>query len=224
MFEKKAVVIQKWVKGWLTRRHYRRTVGAIVLLQSCVRRMRAKKELKKLKVEARSVEHFKKLNVGMENKIMQLQHKIDEQVCAVGVLMSSCLRCIVVVVLRNLPYTLFVERHWVFGSCHITCTACVSLPLQQKENRELNEKLSAVEKTQTVEREKQCKEIESLRKSEKEARAKVETLPSLLEQLSFLQHELENTCREKENLEEQTNVYKAQIQQVGLLNVSHFYY
>lgn len=80
MFEKKAVVIQKWVRGWLTRQHYRRAVAAIVLLQSCVRRMRAKKELKKLKVEARSVEHFKKLNIGMENKIMQLQHKIDEQV------------------------------------------------------------------------------------------------------------------------------------------------
>ncbi|KAF6716511.1 Unconventional myosin-Va [Oryzias melastigma] len=41
--------------------------------------MRAKRELKKLKIEARSVEHFKKLNKGMENKIMQLQRKIDEQ-------------------------------------------------------------------------------------------------------------------------------------------------
>lgn len=92
------------------------------------------------------------------------------------------------------------------------------LPLQQKENRELNERLSAVEKSQSMEREKQSKEIESLRKSEKEARAKVGTLPSLLEQLSFLQHELENTCREKENLEEQTNIYKAQIQQVGLFH------
>lgn len=29
---------------------------------------------------ARSVEHFKKLNIGMENKIMQLQRRIDEQV------------------------------------------------------------------------------------------------------------------------------------------------
>uniref|UniRef100_A0A3Q1JUY7 Uncharacterized protein n=1 Tax=Anabas testudineus TaxID=64144 RepID=A0A3Q1JUY7_ANATE len=157
MFEKKAVVIQKWVRGWLTRQHYRRAVAAIVLLQSCVRRMRAKKELKKLKVEARSVEHFKKLNIGMENKIMQLQHKIDEQ---------------------------------------------------HKENRELSERLIAVEKAQSVEKEKQSKEIEILRKSEQEARAKAETLPSLLEQLSFLQHELENTRREKEDLEERSNIYK----------------
>ena len=88
MFEQKAVVIQKWVKGWLTRQHYKRTMAAIVLLQSCVRRMQAKKELKKLKVEARSLEHFKKLNFGMENKIMQLQHKINNQVSTVRVWMS----------------------------------------------------------------------------------------------------------------------------------------
>ncbi|XP_056244142.1 unconventional myosin-Va-like [Seriola aureovittata] len=163
MFELKAVVIQKWVRGWLTRQHYRRTIAAMVLLQSCVRRMRAKKELKKLKVEARSVDHFKKLNIGMENKIMQLQHKINEQ---------------------------------------------------QKENRGLSEKLSAVEKTQTMERERQSREIENLRRSEQEARAKAETLPSLLEQLSFLQHELENTRRVKDDLEEQTKIYKEETQQV----------
>ncbi|TKS73569.1 Unconventional myosin-Va [Collichthys lucidus] len=163
MFEQKAVVIQKWVRGWLCRQHYRSTVAAIVLLQSCVRRMRAKKELKKLKVEARSVEHFKKLNVGMENKILQLQHKINEQ---------------------------------------------------QKENRELSERLNAVEKTQALEREKQSREIKNLQRSEQETRAKAETLPSLLEQLSFLQHELDNTRREKEDLEEQTKVYKKQTQQV----------
>uniref|UniRef100_A0A7N6FEG4 Myosin VAb n=1 Tax=Anabas testudineus TaxID=64144 RepID=A0A7N6FEG4_ANATE len=173
MFEKKAVVIQKWVRGWLTRQHYRRAVAAIVLLQSCVRRMRAKKELKKLKVEARSVEHFKKLNIGMENKIMQLQHKIDEQ---------------------------------------------------HKENRELSERLIAVEKAQSVEKEKQSKEIEILRKSEQEARAKAETLPSLLEQLSFLQHELENTRREKEDLEERSNIYKAQTEQVGPLSPKLVHY
>uniref|UniRef100_A0A665W0R5 Myosin VAb n=1 Tax=Echeneis naucrates TaxID=173247 RepID=A0A665W0R5_ECHNA len=167
MYEQKALVIQKWVKGWLARLHYRRTITAIVLLQSCVRRMRAKKELKKLKVEARSVEHFKKLNIGMENKIMQLQHKINEQ---------------------------------------------------QKENRALTERLSAVEKTQTVEKERQSRELENLRRSEQEATAKAATLPSLLEQLSFLQHELEKTNREKDDLEEQTKVYKEETQKVGLLH------
>lgn len=74
------VIIQKRVRGWLARCWYKRCLISIVYLQCCIRRMRARRELKKLKIEARSVEHFKKLNKGMENKIMQLQRKIDEQV------------------------------------------------------------------------------------------------------------------------------------------------
>ncbi|TRY83411.1 hypothetical protein DNTS_020283 [Danionella cerebrum] len=77
--EHKAVIIQKMVRGWLARQWYKRSLKAIVYLQCCIRRMRAKRELKKLKIEARSVEHFKKLNIGMENKIMQLQRRIDDQ-------------------------------------------------------------------------------------------------------------------------------------------------
>ncbi|XP_011474322.1 unconventional myosin-Va [Oryzias latipes] len=163
LFEQKAVIIQKWVRGWLAKQHYRRTLAAVVLLQSCVRRIKAKKELRKLKVEARSVEHFKNLNVGMENKIVQLQQKLNEQ---------------------------------------------------QKENKEFSERLSVLEKTLTLERERQSREIESLRRSEEETRAKAETVPSLLEQLSFLQQKLETTCREKDELEEQTRIYKEQTQQV----------
>uniref|UniRef100_A0A3Q2ZND0 Unconventional myosin-Va n=1 Tax=Hippocampus comes TaxID=109280 RepID=A0A3Q2ZND0_HIPCM len=75
----KAVIIQKHARGLLARRWYKRCLSSIVYLQCCIRRMRARRELKKLKIEARSVEHFKKLNKGMENKIMQLQRKIDEQ-------------------------------------------------------------------------------------------------------------------------------------------------
>ncbi|XP_036432367.1 LOW QUALITY PROTEIN: unconventional myosin-Va [Colossoma macropomum] len=78
-YEQKVVVVQRWVRGWLARLRYRRTVQAVVYLQCCVRRMLARRELKKLKIEARSVEHYKKLNVGMENKIMQLQRKVDDQ-------------------------------------------------------------------------------------------------------------------------------------------------
>ncbi|XP_043837467.1 unconventional myosin-Va [Dromiciops gliroides] len=75
----KAVIIQKHVRGWLARLRYRRCLKAIVYLQCCFRRMMAKRELKKLKIEARSVERYKKLHIGMENKIMQLQRKVDEQ-------------------------------------------------------------------------------------------------------------------------------------------------
>ncbi|XP_061532001.1 unconventional myosin-Va-like isoform X3 [Phycodurus eques] len=163
LYEEKALVIQKWVKGWLSRQHYQRTRTNIILLQSCVRRILAKKKLKKLKVEARSVEHFKNLSVGMENKIMQLQLKIEEQ---------------------------------------------------HKDVRELNERLNAAAKTQDIERERHCKELENLQRSEKKTRTKAEALPSLMEQLSFLQQELENTRKQKEVLEDQNNVYKEQTQQV----------
>lgn len=107
--------------------------------------------------------------------------------------------------------------HWEL-SYHMH-SMCVFFPLQHKDNRELTERLNAVEKTQTTEREKQSREIENLRRSEQEARAKAVKLPSLLEQLTFLQHELENTRREKEELEEQTKVYKEQTQQVGRLHL-----
>ncbi|XP_029431749.1 unconventional myosin-Va isoform X2 [Rhinatrema bivittatum] len=77
--EHKATILQKHVRGWMARLSYKRTWSAIVYLQCCYRRMMAKRELKILKIEARSVERYKKLNIGMENKIMQLQRKIDEQ-------------------------------------------------------------------------------------------------------------------------------------------------
>ncbi|KAG7281019.1 hypothetical protein CRUP_016651 [Coryphaenoides rupestris] len=79
LYEEKAVVLQRWARGWLARRHYRRALAGVVLLQSCVRRLGARRELKRLRVEARSVEHYKKLHGGMENKIIQLQRRLDQQ-------------------------------------------------------------------------------------------------------------------------------------------------
>uniref|UniRef100_A0A8C7GVU3 Myosin VB n=1 Tax=Oncorhynchus kisutch TaxID=8019 RepID=A0A8C7GVU3_ONCKI len=76
----KAMIIQKHVRGWLTRRKFRRARNATITIQCAYRRMRAKRELKQLKIEARSAQHLKKLNTGMENKIVQLQRKMDDQV------------------------------------------------------------------------------------------------------------------------------------------------
>lgn len=89
--EHKSIIIQKHVRGWLARVHYHRTLKAIVYLQCCYRRMMAKRELKKLKIEARSVERYKKLHIGLENKIMQLQRKIDEQVKLWENIWKSCI-------------------------------------------------------------------------------------------------------------------------------------
>lgn len=83
----KAVVIQAAVRGWLARSHYTRLRGAVLYLQCCYRRARARRELRRLRAEARSVEHYKQLHKGMEIKVMQLQCRLDEQVGA-----AACLR------------------------------------------------------------------------------------------------------------------------------------
>uniref|UniRef100_A0A673NDN6 Unconventional myosin-Vb-like n=1 Tax=Sinocyclocheilus rhinocerous TaxID=307959 RepID=A0A673NDN6_9TELE len=75
----KAMIIQKTVRGWLVRKKYLRARYAAIVIQCFYRRVRAKRQLKQLKIAARSAEHFKNLNVGMENKIVQLQKKMDNQ-------------------------------------------------------------------------------------------------------------------------------------------------
>nr|XP_048275393.1 unconventional myosin-Vb isoform X2 [Myodes glareolus] len=77
--EHKATVIQKYARGWMARRHFQRQRDAAIVIQCAFRRLKAKQELKALKIEARSAEHLKRLNVGMENKVVQLQRKIDDQ-------------------------------------------------------------------------------------------------------------------------------------------------
>ncbi|XP_054982056.1 unconventional myosin-Vb isoform X1 [Sorex araneus] len=77
--EHKATVIQKHVRGWMARRRFQRLRGAAVVIQGAYRMLKARRTLKSLKIEARSAEHLKRLNVGMENKVVQLQRKIDDQ-------------------------------------------------------------------------------------------------------------------------------------------------
>ncbi|KAJ7416499.1 Unconventional myosin-Vb [Willisornis vidua] len=79
VWHRKAVVIQAAVRGWLARTHYARLRRAVVLLQCCARRARARRELRRLRIEARSVEHYKQLHKGMEIKVIQLQCRLDEQ-------------------------------------------------------------------------------------------------------------------------------------------------
>uniref|UniRef100_A0A8B9K1K5 Myosin VA n=1 Tax=Astyanax mexicanus TaxID=7994 RepID=A0A8B9K1K5_ASTMX len=78
--ERAAVRLQAWVRCCLTRRWFRRVRAAVVLLQCCVRRKAARRELRRLRAEARSVEKYRELNKGMEVKLMQLQLRADQQV------------------------------------------------------------------------------------------------------------------------------------------------
>lgn len=75
-----AIVVQRLARGYLARLAYKKKLRNVIIVQSCVRRYLAKKELKRLKTEARSVEHVKSLNKGLENKIISMQHKINELV------------------------------------------------------------------------------------------------------------------------------------------------
>ncbi|KAL4617287.1 unconventional myosin-Vb isoform X3 [Arapaima gigas] len=75
----KATIIQKSVRGWMERKKFRRARNAAIVIQCAYRRLLARRQLKQLKIEARSAQHLKKLNVGMENKIVQLQRKMDDQ-------------------------------------------------------------------------------------------------------------------------------------------------
>uniref|UniRef100_A0A8C0LVN9 Unconventional myosin-Vb n=1 Tax=Canis lupus dingo TaxID=286419 RepID=A0A8C0LVN9_CANLU len=80
LLEHKATILQKHLRGWMARRRFQRLRGAAIIIQCAFRMLKAKQELKALKIEARSAEHLKRLNVGMENKVVQLQRKIDDQV------------------------------------------------------------------------------------------------------------------------------------------------
>ncbi|KAK5900218.1 hypothetical protein CgunFtcFv8_025193 [Champsocephalus gunnari] len=75
----KAMIIQRCVRGWLQRRKFQRSRAAAITLQCAFRCVRAKRRVQQLKVEARSAQHLKKLNSGMENKIVQLQRKMDDK-------------------------------------------------------------------------------------------------------------------------------------------------
>ena len=73
----KATIIQAQVRGWLARKRYRKIIHGFTLLQAHFRRRKARKLFKTLKIEARSVEHQRQLNKGLENKIISLQQQIE---------------------------------------------------------------------------------------------------------------------------------------------------
>ncbi|XP_061635923.1 unconventional myosin-Vb [Phyllopteryx taeniolatus] len=77
--ERAATLLQAIVRGWLARTTFTRFRAAVVFAQCCVRRKAARKELLKLKTEARSVERYRELNKGMEVKLMQLQMRADQE-------------------------------------------------------------------------------------------------------------------------------------------------
>ena len=71
---------QRYVRRFIFERRFQKMRMGLVLLQSHARRKVAAAELKRLRTEAKSMDHLKKLNKGLENKIIELQQRITEQV------------------------------------------------------------------------------------------------------------------------------------------------
>jgi myosin-5 len=63
----------------LTRRAYKSDRKHIVYLQSCLRRRLARKELKALRAEARSINKFKEISYKLENKVVELTQRLQER-------------------------------------------------------------------------------------------------------------------------------------------------
>uniref|UniRef100_A0A0N4ZS37 Myosin motor domain-containing protein n=1 Tax=Parastrongyloides trichosuri TaxID=131310 RepID=A0A0N4ZS37_PARTI len=76
-YENAALTIQKYARGWLVRKENIERIRKIIKVQCFVRRWLARRRLKELKIEAKSVGHLQKLNKGLENKIISLQQKLD---------------------------------------------------------------------------------------------------------------------------------------------------
>jgi hypothetical protein len=80
--DKAALAIQSAFRMAKERRNFIRVRAAVIILQCGTRRVLAKRELKKLKTDARSVEGIKARNTGLEKKIMELQQTMDRRVKA----------------------------------------------------------------------------------------------------------------------------------------------
>ena len=62
-----------------SRHSFRSDVRHVIYLQSCIGRRLARKELKALKAEARSVSKFKEISYKLENKVVELTQNLQKR-------------------------------------------------------------------------------------------------------------------------------------------------
>lgn len=74
-----AIKIQKTARGHLARRSCRAQKKKVVLTQACVRRYLARKELKQLRIEARSVNHFQEKAGALERKLFEFSQLLSSK-------------------------------------------------------------------------------------------------------------------------------------------------
>src|ERR1700753_2792645 len=78
--QKAALVIQRYYRGYRARKYCKLEMKKIITCQGAIRRFLARRQLKSMKIEARSLNHVKQLNKGLENKIISLQQRIEDMV------------------------------------------------------------------------------------------------------------------------------------------------
>ncbi|KAG8929390.1 Myosin type-2 heavy chain 1 [Tulasnella sp. 418] len=71
-----ATLLQSLFRGAMARRRYKAELRRVIYIQSCIRRRLAKKELKALRAEARSVSKFKEISYKLENKVVELTQSL----------------------------------------------------------------------------------------------------------------------------------------------------
>ncbi|MCO5582985.1 hypothetical protein L7F22_036890 [Adiantum nelumboides] len=72
-----ATRLQSLLRGALARRQYRKDRKGVIHLQSCYRRRMARKELKGLKLEAKSATHYREVTYKLENKVVELTQNLQ---------------------------------------------------------------------------------------------------------------------------------------------------
>lgn len=73
----KATIVQRFCRGYLARRRFAVKLERIVKCQAAIRRFLARRQYKRLRAEARTVVGIKKKYMGLENKIISMQQKMD---------------------------------------------------------------------------------------------------------------------------------------------------
>ncbi|XP_034177931.2 dilute class unconventional myosin isoform X2 [Osmia lignaria lignaria] len=165
-----ATVIQRFARGYLVRMACKKKLQNIVIVQACVRRYLAKKVFKRLKAEARSVEHVKSLNKGLEKKIITLQQKITELIKENQIL-------------KNAQHDVVDLKHKLEG-----------LKTVESENRKLNailiEKEKELEKIQDIVKNERDEKMDILQDKEKTAQEKEQENQKLQGEIEKLRKEL----------------------------------
>lgn len=73
------IKIQSFWRRYITEKKYKIQRKRIIYIQSCWRRKKARDELQRLRIEARSLSHFKEVSYKLENKVIELTQNLSKK-------------------------------------------------------------------------------------------------------------------------------------------------